>query len=217
MRKPVLIRTLWLLWGVVSLGVLTAFSGWYHPICQVVGSQRVPGLPCLPPTPPPDTGETPDPVSSGGTSKQGPVRLTIHNESELPFSMTLTGASVYVLNVPSGEQRVFVVDRGAYSFNRMLCGVQAQGTMDLSRMTVLKFKSCGTEKLVQVTMKNMTSESASVSLSGPGDFLFSLLPGESRSFTIPRGDYWATQKHCGTTNEEVFEARSHRTLRLTCP
>ena len=66
-------------------------------------------------------------------------------------------------------------------------------------------------------MKNMTSESASVILSGPGDFVFSLLPGESRSFTIPRGDYWTTQLHCGTTNAEVFEARSQRTLLLTCP
>ena len=131
-----MIRTLWLLWGVVSLGLLTAFSGMHHPICLVAGSPRIPGLPCLPPTPPPDTGGTPDPVSSGGTSKQSPVRLTIHNESEWPFSITLTGTNVFVLNVPSGEQRVFVVDRGTYSFNRMLCGVQAQGTMDLNRMTV---------------------------------------------------------------------------------
>jgi len=205
------------------MGMLTAFSGWFHPGCLVAEFQQEflapgpPGLPCLPTTPPPSSSETPSITSSNNSLKQGPVRLTIWNGSELPFSIALNGPGTYVLNVSNGEERVFVVNRGAYSFDMMLCGVAAQGAMNLSKITTLKFKPCSNEKLVQISVENKTGAGAAVTFSGPGSFVFSIPSGESRTFTIPRGDYVLTRFACGAAGEGVFEARSHRILTLTCP
>ena len=221
--RLILIRVLLILWGVILIGLLTAFSGWFHPGCLVVEPQPEwlvpgpPGPPCLPTPPPPGPGETPTDTSASSGSQQTPVRLTIFNGSELPFSITLTGPGTYVLNVASGEERVFVMNRGVYSFEMMLCGVAAQGAMNVSKITTLTFKPCSNVKLVQIAVENKTGAGAAVTLSGPGSFVFSIPPGETRMFTIPRGDYALTYLACGTAVEGVFEARSHRTLSLTCP
>jgi hypothetical protein len=223
MQKSALIRTLLIVWGVILMGMLTAFTGWFHPGCLAPESQlewlvpAPPGLPCLPTTPPPSTGGTPSAPSSGTGSTQGPVRLTIWNGSELPFSITLTGPSVYILNVPSEESRVFVVNRGVYLFDMMLCGVAAQGGLDLTKMASLTFKPCLSEKLVQISVENKTGAGAAVVLSGPGSFVFSISPGERRTFTIPRGDYNLTRFACGAAEEGIFQARNHRMLSLACP
>jgi hypothetical protein len=47
--------------------------------------------------------------------------------------------------------------------------------------------------------------------------VFSIPSGESRAFTIPRGEYALAWFACGTSGEGGFEARSHQTLTLTCP
>jgi hypothetical protein len=85
----------------------------------------------------------------------------------LPFSITLTGPQTYILNVASGETRVFVVSRGVYSFDMMLCAVGAQGTMDLTKISWLQFKACALEKLVEVKIENQTEQAAAVTLACP--------------------------------------------------
>lgn len=222
MRKSVLFRLLLIFWGVVLMGMMTAFTDWMHPGCLVVAAPayavpEVPGLPCLPTTPAPGPGGTPAAPTGNAGAQQGPIRLTVSNGSELPFSITLIGSQTYILNVRSGETRVFVLERGGYSFNMMLCGLGAQGVMSFSRMTRLTFKSCSLEKLVEVSFANKTAEGAVARLSGPGNFVFSIPAGETRWLTIPRGDYALTYMTCGVEVTGVFEARSHRTLTLTCP
>ncbi len=223
MRKLTFFRLFILVWGVVLLGMLTAFTGWFHPGCLVVNPvpgnlapPTPPGLPCLPTTPPPGTGGTPEPASASG-SKQGPIRLTIFNGSEFPFSITLTGPKTYIFNVVSGATREFVVDRGTYSFDMMLCRVGAQGAMNLNKTTTLTFKACSNTKLVEVKLENKTGTVSFVTLSGAGSFVFTIPAGETRTFTIPRGEYAVTRVVCGATVAGTFEARSHRTLVLTCP
>ncbi|MCB9135378.1 MAG: hypothetical protein H6636_08120 [Anaerolineales bacterium] len=215
MRRSFLFRFLLAGWGMLVLGLLTAFTGWLHPGCLTVTGYFVPGLPCLP-TPPP--AGTPAPSSDASSAPgTGPVRLKVMNGSELPFSMTLTGPQMYVLNVASGETREFVVSRGTYSFEMMLCAVGAQGTMNLTKISTLRFKSCATEKLVEVKLENQTDEAVSVALAGPGSYVLVLAAGEARFLTITRGDYVVTVAACGTTATEAFVARSHRTLKVGCP
>ncbi|GAB4577901.1 MAG: hypothetical protein Fur0022_06330 [Anaerolineales bacterium] len=139
------------------------------------------------------------------------------NNSELPFSITLTGPQLYILNVASGETRVFVVNRGAYSFEMMLCAVSARGTMNLNKMTTLRFKACALDKLVAIKVENHTNEPASVTLMGSKNYVFVLQANESRMFTIPRGEYAVQQIVCGGQIEQRFVARSHKRLVLACP
>lgn len=218
--KPVLFRVLGLLWGGLLIALLTAFSGWFHPGCLVVSSGfYAPGLPCLPPTPPPATsGAPPDPSSASAPgAQQTNIRLTMINRSELPFSITLNGPGNYILNVASGETRVFTILRGAYSFDMMLCAARATGALDFSKITTLQFKACSAVKMVEIALENHSSQAISVSLSGLGSYVLALQAGEVRSLTIPRGAYTVTRTSCGTTTTETFEARSHRTLALVCP
>lgn len=218
-RKSTLFRLLLWVWGTLLLGMLTAFSGWFHPGCLVASPEyyapNPPGLPCLPTPPPSGTGETPADSTSSGS--QAPIRLTISNGSERPFSITLTGPETYIFNVASGETRVFIVTRGVYTFDMMLCAVGAQGAMNLTKMSKLQFASCSNAKLVEVRIENQTAEAASVTLSGPGNFVLALPAGDARLLTIPRGTYTVMQTACGATATGTFEARSHRTLKLACP
>ncbi|NUM46306.1 MAG: hypothetical protein HUU38_16505 [Anaerolineales bacterium] len=218
-RNPTYLRIFFLVGGTLVFGLLTGFSGWYHPGCLTLdyAVPNPPGLPCLPPTPPPTTGGAPPPETTSQGAKQGPIRLTVINQSELPFSITLTGPQTYVFNVASGETRVFVVTRGAYTFDMMLCALGAQGVLNLDKMTTMQFKSCALEKLVEVTFKNPTASPASITLSGPGNFVFTVLAGETRVLTIPRGEYAVTRSLCGGTETGTFAARSHRTMSLACP
>ncbi|HNB52651.1 MAG TPA: hypothetical protein PK530_11940 [Anaerolineales bacterium] len=216
--KPVLFRLLSLLWGTLFFALLTAFSGWFHPGCLVSSEFFAPGLPCLPPTPPPATSGAPsDPAASSPGAQPTNIRLTVVNGSELPFSITLNGPGNYILNVASGETREFTIRRGSYSFDMMLCAARATGALDFSKITTLQFKACTAIKLVEVSVENQSSQVASVMLAGAGNFVLALQAGEVRSLTIPRGAYTVSQTVCGTTGTGTFEARSHRTLTLTCP
>lgn len=200
------------------MALLTAFSGWFHPGCLVAGPEFfAPGLPCLPPTPPPATSGAPTSDTSAPGARPQRVRLTVINGSELPFSITLNGPENYILNVASGETRVFTILRGAYSFDMMLCAARATGALDFTKITTLQFKACNPIKLVEVALENHSSQAVAVSLSGPGSYVFALQAGEVRALTIPLGAYSVTHTVCGTTTSSTFEARSHRTLTLACP
>ncbi|NJN43675.1 MAG: hypothetical protein HC806_02360 [Anaerolineae bacterium] len=208
--------------GVIFVMLLTAAAPHFHPGCLVAEGEgesdpRIPGLPCLPTPPPaPDPAEEPTPPEKG-LVQQGPVRLEIFNASELPFSLWLDGPGVHVLNVPSGESRVFVVSRGAYTFEMTLCGASAQGEMRLEKMTTLSLKPCSSEKLVEISIENTTQSTVWVALSGPENLILSVPAGMSKSFTIPRGDYSFSAFLCKEWMAGMFEARSHRVMELSCP
>lgn len=211
MRKSFLFRFLLAGWGLLTLSL---FAAWLHPGCLTATGYFIPGLPCLPPPPP---ASTPDATSGSSAPGTGPVRLKVVNGSELPFSLTLTGADFYVLNVASGETREFVVSRGTYAFEMMLCAVGVRGTMNVTKISTMQFKSCAADKLVEVKVENQTEEVVSVTLSGPGNYVLALSAGEARFLTITRGDYAVTVLACGTTVTDAFTARSHRTLKVACP
>lgn len=220
MRNPFLFRFILAGWGILLLGFMTAFTGWLHPGCLRVDPPGnyipgPPGLPCLP-TPPPAS--TPPPSSDTSSAPgTGPIRLKVVNGSEQPFSVKLTGPQFYVLNVASGETREFVVDRGVYAFDMVLCSVAAQGAMDLTKKSTLQFKSCAADKLVEVKLENQSEETVTVSLSGPANYQLALPAGESRFLTITRGEYAVTFLACGTLESNNFSAHSHRTLKVVCP
>ena len=213
-------------------------TDWLHPGCLVTANSSIgsgagsgagkdsnffaPGLPCLPTpppsTPPPAPGGTP--TSTKGSSrptKVGPIRLTIQNNSELPFSITLNGPQFYVLNAASGEEKVFVLQRGNYNFTMMLCGLPASGSINFNKMTTLQFKPCTNDRLVNVWFENSSDSRVAVVLKGSNSYVFSLGPGERKSYTIPRGDYDVSYFSCGAAHSGSFEARSERTLELICP
>jgi hypothetical protein len=202
-----------------STGVL------FHPTCLQGGDGQafvpgVPGLPCSTATPSTSGDPSATTVATSSNSKSGPVRLTINNYSEVGFTLNLNSPERYILSVPSGESRVFIIStRAIYATTMLACHQVTQGALDISTMVTLNVPSCNAaDKLVSVSITNTTNASLSIVLTGSTrTYAFPLAAGQTGSYTIPRDDYSYTYYACNDVGTGTFEARSHRTLNLSCP
>jgi len=161
------------------------------------------------------------------------VRLTITNNSNDLVTLRLEGPSFYYLTVGAGETRVFTPQRGEFSARLYSCGVFVTETMDLTRQQKIVVPACGTKgsatnnagtidasKLVKIVRVHFTNESDRnlvVILRGPGVFVFFVRSGETKTYTIPKGEYEVQQYGCSGIKEFDYFAYAHKEKDLSCP
>jgi hypothetical protein len=139
------------------------------------------------------------------------------NQTEQPISLFLSGPETYVLNVPGGESRTFVVERGSYAFEETACGFTLAGRLSVTRHFEVIYPPCSATRLVQIYIENTASSAASLILTGPTTQVLYVEQAQTRAFSIPHGDYEVEFYACGSRGQLEFSARSHRTLTIDCP
>lgn len=166
--------------------------------------------------------------------KTGPVGLTIENRSSGYIYLWLQGPSFYYLVVKPGETKVFTIVRGEYFQTVRACGDTASSIVDLSKQTRMIMPLCGANakqsalspyvvdlstiiKIVKVTVKNESDTRLLAILTGPSTYVFSLNKGESRDYTIAKGDYTVQYFACGWYGYKNFYAYHGSSLELSCP
>ncbi|MFQ5615111.1 MAG: hypothetical protein ACE5GO_01430 [Anaerolineales bacterium] len=159
---------------------------------------------------------------SGGESsqtKQGPIRLTVINKNEFDITLRLDGPAYYILSVPSGEQKVFVIDdRGDYPYSLYHCKRTKEGILQLYTIQTFTIPPCMRRKLVKINIENKADTDLTVRMFGPQRFILTVPQGETKSFTIPRGRYFYRYRACSSPSRwSGFTAKVNHTLSLSCP
>jgi hypothetical protein len=160
------------------------------------------------------------------------VRLTITNNSNDLVTLRMEGPSFYYLTVRSGETRIFTPKRGEYSARLYSCGVFVNKTMDLTVHQKILVPACGTKattgdssgtidagkliKIVRVHFTNKSDKNLVIILRGPGEFVFFIRSGETKTYTIPKGDYDVQQYGCPVFKEFSYYAWAHNETDLIC-
>jgi len=180
------------------------------------GGPGGPGSPPVncPPTPVP--GEALDPSSLYSAP---PVSFLVTNKTDQNITLWLGSPVLYVFNIGPNTSKTFTVSRNVYPYSLRSCGQESTGYMDVTIQTFFQVEPCySNEHLVRVNVLNDSSWSMEVLMDGTRDFVFYLDPGQTRSLTIPRGDY--TVKYMGCIPEAQafgFTARANSSLSLICP
>ena len=160
------------------------------------------------------------------------VRLTIQNKSNDLVTLRMEGPQFYYLTVRAGETRVFTPQRGEYSAKLYTCGLFVNQELDLSTSQTIVVPACGTKaftsdntgaidagqliKIVRVHFTNKTDKNLVLILRGPGEYVFYIRKGETKTYTIPKGDYKAQQYGCPTVKEFNYYASAHLETNLIC-
>ncbi|TAK12776.1 MAG: hypothetical protein EPO32_07455 [Anaerolineae bacterium] len=143
------------------------------------------------------------------------ARLTIENQSDKPVYLWLTSEThTYYLETAAGTTQVWTPEKDEYTYRMLACGANLYGEMDLTQVQRFVVPVCGSKasaevndsetdvarliKLVRITVENATGARVILALHGPDGYVFSLEKGESKEYTIPRGDYTYTAYGCGT-------------------
>lgn len=173
-------------------------------------------------------------MSAVTASKSELVRLTFENRSNHYASLRLEGSTFYYLRAYPGETRMYTPKRGVYDYTLYSCGVYVHGVLDLTKQYKFVVPLCGTRggegttgpqtidasdliKLVYVTFTNEATTNLIAIFDGPGVFVFFIREGETRSYTIPKGDYTYTLYACGAIGDGYFYAAHGKSKDLTCP
>lgn len=166
--------------------------------------------------------------------KTGPVGLTVENRSSSYVYLWLEGPSFYYLVVKPGETKIFTVMRGEYFQTVRACGDTASSIVDLSKQTRMIMPVCGANakqagtspyvvdlskviKIVKVTVKNESDTRMLAILTGPSTYVFTLDKGESRDYTIAKGEYTVQYFACGWYGYKNFTAYHGSSLEISCP
>lgn len=160
------------------------------------------------------------------------VRLTIQNKSNDLVTLRMEGTQFYYLTVRPGETRVFTPQRGEYSAKLYTCGLFVNKELDLSTSQTIVVPACGTKaftsdntgaidagqliKIVRVHFTNKTDKNLVLILRGPGEYVFYIRKGETKTYTIPKGDYKAEQYGCPKVKEFNYFASAHLETNLIC-
>lgn len=163
------------------------------------------------------------------------VRLTIENKTTKLITIRLDGPAIYFLRVKGETTGVFTVNRGEYSATITACGVTGKEPLDLTTQKTLIMPVCGGSantsatregsaidiskpvKVVKFTISNQSDTKLLAILTGPASYVFTLKKGESKNYTIAKGDYSVTYYACGTKGVKKFESYSGSKLELSCP
>lgn len=166
--------------------------------------------------------------------KTGPVGLTVENRSSGYVYLWLEGPSFYYLVVKPGETKVYTVMRGEYFQTVRACGDTASSIVDVSKQTRMIMPVCGANakqagtspyvvdlskviKIVKVTVKNEADTRMLAILTGPSTYVFTLNKGESRDYTIAKGEYTVQYFACGWYGYKNFTAYHGSSLEISCP
>jgi len=174
------------------------------------------------------------PALAAAGEKTGPVGLTVENRSSGYVYLWLEGPSFYYLVVKPGETGIYTVMRGEYFQTVRACGDTASTIVDLSKQTRMIMPLCGANakqagtspyvvdlsrliKIVKVTVKNESETRMLAILTGPSTYVFTLNKGESRDYTIAKGDYMVQYFACGWYGYKNFTAYHGSSLEISCP
>ncbi len=181
------------------------------------------------------TAAAPLPAQFVSAANQDLVRLTIKNKNTSPVSIKLEGAGFYYFSVQAESTAEFTVERGSYTSTVYACGAVTTGNdIDLSRQKMLVMPICGGNagpvaqkinkvdlsqfvKVVPVTLENDSNTSMIMILTGPSTYVFSFKKGESKDYTIVRGEYDLKYYACGTYATRKWHVQKGSELTLDCP
>ena len=181
------------------------------------------------------TAVAPPPAQSVSPGNQDLVRLTIKTKNTSPVSMKLEGPGYYYFTVQAESSAEFTVERGEYTATIYACGATTRDNdIDLSRQKTLVMPICGGNagpvaqkvnkvdlsqyiKVVPVTLENDSNTSMIMILTGPSTYVFSFKKGESKDFTIVRGEYDLKYYACGTYKTRTWYVHKGSELSLECP
>jgi len=181
------------------------------------------------------TAAAPLPAQFVSAANQDLIRLTIKNKNSSPVSMKLEGPGYYYFSVQAESTAVFTVERGAYTSTIYACGATTRDNdIDLSRQKTLVMPICGGNagptaqkvtkvdlsqfvKVVPVTLENDSNTNMIMILTGPSTYVFSFKKGESKDYTIVRGEYDLKYYACGTYKTRTWYVHKGSELTLECP
>jgi hypothetical protein len=215
MKKPQRLIQPLLFAGMLAVGLMSfrAADPVRHP-CHP-GSPGGPGTgPPCPPTPTPAAAAA---EADGTAGSKGPVRFEVSNETAETVTIWLGDPAQYVFSVGPESVKTFVVDRDVYIYELASCQARSSGYLNLTIHSFILVDPCATGKLVRVQLVNESDHYLAVMLSGPEDYIIPVGPGESRSLTIKRGEYFAEITGCVNPYEMSFRAQAGSTVVLQCP
>lgn len=163
------------------------------------------------------------------------VRLVVVNKTTKTLYLKLDGPYFYYLSVMGGESGLFTVKRGVYSSTVYACGASSSDTIDLTRQKTLIMPICGGNartaaktsaqnidlstqlKIVPFTLINNSTSRVLAIFTGASTYVFTLEKGESKDYTIARGEYTVRYYACGSSKTINFESYKGSKLNLKCP
>lgn len=183
------------------------------------------------------TAAAPSPYSSKlatASENSDLVSLKIDNRSSGTVYLWLKGPAFYYFAVKPGESKTYTVMRGEYFKDIKYCGATDSSIIDLTKHTKLVMPVCGanssqpsssphlvnitdTIKIVKVTVKNDADSRVLAILTGPSTYVFLLNKGDSKDYTIAKGDYEVSYFACGGFGVKEFSALFSAVLKFKCP
>jgi hypothetical protein len=162
------------------------------------------------------------------------VALTVENRSSGIMYLWLDGVAFYYLTIEPGETKLFTVERGEYYQKVRACGDTAESIVDITKRTRMIMPVCGGHasqaatspyvvdiseiiKIVKVTVENDSESRLLAILTGPATYVFLIDEGESKDYTIAKGDYSVQYFACGLVGFEDYSAYQGSKLSLSCP
>jgi len=166
--------------------------------------------------------------------KTGPVRFTIVNNSQHPFSLSLDGGQDHVFYVEGHNTLSALVERDVYSFVMRACNHSATGSIDLTVHKTMYVPVCGGNanalgrhfhnidasdfiKMVRITIQNETREDIGLYLRTlERDYFLNFAPKETQTLVVPRDTYVYSYVACDELEVGYYPARVRIPLLLGC-
>jgi hypothetical protein len=162
------------------------------------------------------------------------VALTIENRSSGIVYLWLDGVAFYYFAIDPGETIMYTVARGEYYQKVRACGDTAESIVDITKRTRMIMPVCGGHagqaatspyvvdlseiiKIVKVTVENDSETRLLAILTGPATYVFLIDEGDSKDYTIAKGDYSVQYYACGTVGYKDYYAYHGSKLSLSCP
>jgi hypothetical protein len=127
-------------------------------------------------------------------------KLMIDNKTGSPVTVTLDGEQDYSFTANPGKTNQ-IIARGKYKVEFFACGATRKGSLSATPSAVkLLIPKCVT---ANVTIRNDTGSSLTLSLTGTGNYLFTLAPGKTK-IQVNKGKYeYQVSGACGTKTGKI--------------
>jgi len=173
-------------------------------------------------------------LNASAAEKSELVALTVENRSSGIVYLWLDGVAFYYFAIDPGETIVYTVTRGEYYQKVKACGDTAESIVDITKRTRMIMPVCGGHasqaatspyvvdlseiiKIVKVTVENDSETRLLAILTGPATYVFLIDEGDSKDYTIAKGDYSVQYFACGKVGYKDYSAYHGSKLSLSCP
>jgi hypothetical protein len=177
------------------------------------------------------------PLSAAQAADEGKsymTRLTIYNNSQFDFTISLWGGEQYNFTVPPHSDASYLVVRGDYAYTLKSCNHTASGDLDLNIFQIMHVPVCGGNaggkskylhnidvskivKGVNIKIHNQTKEAIGLYLRTTDKHHFlNLAPREVLTLLVLRDTYVYSYVACGELQSGYYAARVNIPLKLTC-